>query len=506
MSRPSLDRELVSSQGGEGGGIVYPTAAMLALPERAVQFGTGAFLRGFIEPILDDANRAGRFEGRVVAIGSTGSGRDEILNGQDGLYTLCSEGIERGAARQELRVVGSLSRALSARDEWEEVLACARNPELRIVFSNTTEVGITLDETDRADASPPASFPGKLARFLFERARAFGFDPAFGLVVAPCELIDENGKRLREIVGALARRWELDARFERWLDAAVPFCNTLVDRIVPGAPTGEQSDELRRALPYTDDLLLASELYRLFAIEGDAALAERLGFASASGVVVTPDVGPYRTRKVRLLNGTHTASVPLALLCGCELVREAMEDELLGRFIRRALFDEIVPSVDAPDAEPFARDVVDRFENPYIRHALSDITLHGTMKMRVRVIPSIVELGQRTGRVAQSLAFGFAAHVLFMRGDLQQARRDTGHAMPLDDQSSVFAGYWGGVSGTDDSELVSLMHRVYADHSLWGIDLSTVPGFVAAATEALVRLVVDGPRAALAAHLEGAGV
>src|SRR5688500_1806446 len=205
MSLPLLNRTLVESAALQPRtDLDVPAPELLDLPERAVQFGTGAFLRGFVEPFLDQANRAGRFNGRVVMVGSTGSGRDRVIGEQDGLYTLSVQGIDGGEPVHQQRVIGCVSRALSAVDEWDAVLACARNPDLQLVFSNTTEVGIVLDQGDRPELSPPRSFPGKLTRFLYERATAFDFDPARGVVVLPCELIEDNGDRLREIVLTLA--------------------------------------------------------------------------------------------------------------------------------------------------------------------------------------------------------------------------------------------------------------------------------------------------------------
>jgi tagaturonate reductase len=260
------------------------------------------------------------------------------------------------------------------------------------VISNTTEVGIVLDDDDRFDADPPRSFPGKLTRFLAERARAFDYDERRGLVVLPCELIENNGDTLQDIVHKLAQRRTLGPRFERWLDASVTFCNTLVDRIVPGALPAEESNRIERLFGYRDGLITACESYALFAIQGDERVRTALGFADADPrIIVAPDIRPYRERKVRVLNGAHTISVPVALLAGLETVRDAVEDERVGRFIRRAMFDDIVPSLDAPDAEEFAREVLERFANPYIRHSLIDITLYGTTKMRVRVVPSIVD-------------------------------------------------------------------------------------------------------------------
>lgn len=473
-------------------GLGAPDAALLDLPERAVQFGTGALLRGFVDAILDDANRRGAFAGRVVAVASTASGRTDAINDQDGLYTLVVQGIDADGPRADARVIGSVSRALSAATEWDAVLALARDPALRLVFSNTTEIGIVLDPSDEPDAGPPRSFPGKLARFLYERGRATGFDPAAGVVVLPCELIERNGDRLREVVDALARRWGLDPAFTDWLDAAVPFCNTLVDRIVPGRPPAEEAAALERRSGYTDAMLTACEIYRLFAIEGDAALRDRLGFAAGDPtVIVAEDITPYRERKVRLLNGAHTVTVSLALLCGCVTVRDAVEHELVGRFLRLALLDEILPSVDSPDAAAFAHDVLRRFANPYLRHALADITLQGTTKMRVRVIPSVLAYVARVERVPTSLALGFAAYLWLLRGD-------HGLTLPPDDLAPRVREHWA-ASGADLDRLAA---SVAGDRALWGgISLNEVPGFTDAVAGHLARLAAMGAAGALEAHL-----
>jgi tagaturonate reductase len=444
------------------------------LPEKAVQFGTGAFLRGFVDAFLDESNRQGRFGGRVVAIASTSSGRERALNEQNGLYTLSIQGMEHGTARQERRIVASVSRALSAPDEWPAVLACARNPDLELVFSNTTEVGIVLDEGDRPDATPPRSFPGKLTRFLHERARAFDYDTTKGLTVIPCELIEENGERLCAIVLALAARWNLGSAFIDWIETAVPFCNTLVDRIVPGTPPPDRLAELHRMLGYRDPLLTTCESYRLFAIEGDDEIRARLPFApDTRGLVIAEDIAPYRERKVRLLNGTHTAMVPVALLAGCETVLDAMEHERVGHFIRRLMLDEIAPGLDVPDAVAFAHEVLDRFTNPHIRHALLDITLQGTTKMRVRVIPSIVRHSERTAYAPALLSLGFAAHLLFLRGETRGRYREGSATVPPDDQGEKLRALWS-AHGDDDA---SVTRAACGDVSLWGTDLSRIPGF-----------------------------
>jgi tagaturonate reductase len=520
MALPTLTRALLRTPAFTAQrDLLVPPPALLDLPERVAQFGTGAFLRGFLDFFVDEANRKGLLGGRIVAIGSTGSGRDARLNDQDGLYTLVARGIVNGERREERRIVASVSRALSAKEQWDEVLALARSAELRLVVSNTTEVGIVLDESERADAAPPRSFPAKLALFLAERGRAVGYDETKGVVVLPCELIEGNGDTLREIVLAHLRRWKLGEPLEQWIERAVPFCNTLVDRIVPGAPAAEDATALRDALGYEDAMLTTAELYRLFAIERPrdassargargargAAMLDALGIAQAdAGIIVADDIRPYRERKVRLLNGTHTISVPLALLAGCTTVREALELESVGRFVRRALLEEIVPATDAPGTEQFARDVLDRFANPFIHHALIDITLQGTMKMRVRIVPAILRYAERMGRAPASLAFGFAANLLFMRGELQDARRGAGERVPDDDGAQAIRSLWAQADASDDRALAQLAAAACADASLCGAELARVPGFVALVAESLMRMVRDGVPAALEAHLAGA--
>jgi tagaturonate reductase len=498
MATPRLSRDVVASFDDRmtPSGVELPPPSAVGLPERVLQFGTGAFLRGFIDFFIDAANRAGTFNGSVVAVSSTGSRRDQALEQQDGLFTLVTQGIDDGAPCQSRRVIASISRALSARDDWQDVLAVARDPNLAVIVSNTTEIGIALDETDRVDLQPPRSFPGKLTRVLAERAHALHYEPSTGLVVLPCELIDDNGKTLRDMVLALARRWELGARFERWVDDAVVFCNTLVDRIVPGVIHDSES------LGYCDELMTVCERYALFAIEGDDALRDRLGFANADPrIVVVPDVQPYRERKVRVLNGGHTIAVPVALLSGLETVREACDDERVGRFMRRAIFDEIVPTLRVPDAEPFAREVLDRFANPYIRHSLMDITLHGTAKMRVRVVPSIMRYQGLTGRAPSSLAFGFAAYIAFMRGEIQSRWAAAGISAPEDLEGERVCAACSAVDWTSDAAVDDLASSLCADARLWGADLCAVPGFAGAVADHLRRITHAGVSAALDAHL-----
>ena len=472
---PRLSRELVHTD---------------ALPEKAVQFGTGGFLRGFVDYFIDQATRSGHFGGSVVAIGSTGSDRAARLSEQDGLYTLAIQGLQGGQPVLEYRLITAVSRALSAQQEWPAVLECARNPALELVFSNTTEVGIRLEPADRFEAAPPASFPAKLTRFLYERGQAFDYAPARGLVVLPCELIEHNGERLRQLVLEQAALWRLTPEFAAWIDSSVPFCNTLVDRIVPGELDLAGQAAAAQQLGYQDDLLTACEPYRLFAIEADEATRARLDFTDANpGIIVTGDVTPYRQRKVRLLNGTHTIMVPLALLAGCETVAEAVGDELLGAFIRQVLFGELVPSLNAPEAEAFALEVMERFANPYLHHALADITLQQTMKLQLRIVPAILDYLRADGTVPRGIAFGFAGYLAYLREPNPSPRPD-------DLAASVRAA--GQEAGTDP-HLVA--EAVCGMTEVWGTDLSAIPGFSTEVAGGLESILRFGARSALDAHL-----
>ena len=468
-----------------------------ALPESIVQFGTGGFLRGFVDAFVDQANRRGsRGPGRVVVVGSTGSGRVADLNDQDGLYTLLMRGRAGGSVVDETRIIHSISRAISAADDWPEVLELARSPHIHTVVSNTTEVGIRHDPNDRPDLQPPASFPGKLTAFLAVRAEHFDYDVERGLAVLPCELIQDNGDRLRDIVETLAHEWKLGARFMAWLDRSVIFCNTLVDRIVPGIPDGEEASRLCERLGYDDRLLTVAEPYRLWAIQIPAGhSAEQLALrATDEGVIIVDDIRPYRERKVRILNGTHTAIVPAALLFEFATVAQAVGHAVFGRFVSRMVMDEIVPSLDVDHdmAASFARDVLERFANPFIRHELVDISLQQTAKMDVRVMPSICGYTARHGSIPPLLTFAFAAFIEY------KLRTCGEGGLPHDDAN----GFWSEMAALDRrSGIAAVISSVVGSPELWKEDLEVLPGFVSAVTRHVTDIRRDGIASALALHL-----
>ncbi|MFB3131715.1 MAG: tagaturonate reductase [Rhodothermales bacterium] len=506
MSPPRLNKKLLLSAAYQDrDDLLVPSARVFELPEKVVQFGTGGFLRAFADYFIDQANRRGLFNGRVVMVQSTGSRRAETLAEQDGLYTLWVRGLEEDRPAEHFAIIAAVSRAISAQEAWHDVLACAHHPDLELVISNTTEVGIVLDEEDTLDAHPPRSFPGKLTAFLYERARHFDYAPDKGLIILPCELVEDNGVTLQRIVRALAERWLLGARFIDWIESANLFCNTLVDRIVPGTPGQEEVAACWTTLGYEDRLLTTAEVYRLWAIEGDADLRRRLAFPEADpGVLVTGDITPYRERKIRLLNGGHTLTVPMGYLLGNGTVLDNMQHRLTGPFIAALLRQEIGPSLDVDPATvpPYIDEVLARWRNPFLKHHLIDITLQSTMKMRHRVIPSILKYYAKRQAVPRRIGFGFAGYLLFMHGVEEKDGRIYGRRgdtpYPInDDQAPFFLDAWTSVDPGSDQSVAAFVERICAREAFWGVDLAHLPGFSATVAQYLGQMLRQGVEAAL---------
>ncbi|MCF6404293.1 tagaturonate reductase [Chitinophaga filiformis] len=451
------------------------------LPEKVLQFGTGVLLRGLPDYFIDKANKAGIFNGRIVMIKSTDKGNTDAYQQQDNLYTHCIQGIMQGRRVEEYIVNASISRVLSAAAEWEGILACAASPDMEIVISNTTEVGITLSDDD-VHAAPPASFPGKLLAFLLRRYQHFKGDPDKGMIIIPTELIPDNGTKLKNILLELARRNQLGELFMQWLTAANHICNSLVDRIVPGALPAAAHAAVEQQLGYEDKLMIMSEPYALWAIETDnETVRKKLAFYQTDGsVVLAPDINVFRELKLRLLNGTHTLSCGLAALAGFDTVKDAMEDAAMESCISALMKHEIVPAItDVAIREDaalrFAGSVLDRFRNPYIEHRWLSITMQYTSKMKMRVIPVLQRHYQRYEEVPALMALGFAAYLLFMRD---------GNA--TDDHAGYFKEKW------QRLEPAVLVQTVLKDAALWGTDLTVLTGFAHAVTVMLGALLNEG--------------
>lgn len=475
-------------------GLVVPRRDLMELPERVMQFGTGVLLRALVDLFIDKANKQGLFNGRVVVVKST-PGSAEAFAKQDGLYTVCARGIHNGSVVEENTICAAISRVLEAQTQWSLILQCAHDPNMKIIVSNTTEVGITLQE-DNVNAQPPSSFPGKLLRFLMERYLAFHGDPAAGMVIIPTELITDNGSTLRNILITLAQRNHLDQNFIHWLSTHNRFCNSLVDRIVPGKPAKENADKLQLQLGYEDELLTMSELFRLWAIEGDEQVKEILSFHQADeGMVITPDITLYKELKLRLLNGTHTFSCGTAFLSGFRITRDATTDGQFSKFMRKLMFDEIAPSIplriDEDVKHRYAEQVLERFANPYIDHQWLSITLQYSSKMKMRNLPLLEQYYRTNDQPPMMMATGFAAYILFMKAvrkvDEKFFGRFLGEEYEIkDDQASLFHAWW------DTLNVEQVVEKVLSSRELWDKDLRSYPGFQQAVTKILMGMLAQG--------------
>lgn len=465
-----------------------PDAALFDLPEKVLQFGTGVLLRGLPDYFIDKANKQGIFNGRIVVVKSTDGGDASAFEKQDGLYTVCMRGVENGKKYEEDIINASISRVLSARSEWNKVLECAHNPQLKIIISNTTEVGIQLVQDD-IRRHPPVSYPGKLLAFLYERYKAFQGSRQSGMMIVPTELIIDNGKKLESIVIELAHLNGLDGSFIDWLEKANRFCNSLVDRIVPGKPEADLKKAIENKLGYSDELLIMSEVYRLWAIEGDEEVADVLSFAQADkGVVIAKDINLFRELKLRLLNGTHTLSSGVAFLSGIDTVKNAMDDLQVQHFISTLMQAEIAPAIPYPatsgQTNEFSVNCLDRFRNPYINHPWLNITMQYSSKMRMRVVPVLLNYYSLFNAVPWNMATGFAAYIYFMKAVKEEGGnyygRLRGNFYPIqDDKAFYFFKKW--QSAKPGSMAVSVLR----DTALWGQDLSSLPGFAEAVQEKL---------------------
>jgi tagaturonate reductase len=488
-------------------GLLLPDKKTFELPEKVLQFGTGVLLRGLPDYFIDKANRKGIFNGRVVVVKSTDTGSSADFDKQDNLYTIYSKGIENSREVEEQVVCSSISRVLSAANNWPTILEVAKSADLQIIISNTTEVGIQLVNEDILQ-QPPASYPGKLLAVLYARYKAFNGNTGSGLIIIPTELIVDNGKKLKAIVLELAALNKLEPAFINWLENCNSFCNSLVDRIVPGKPDKALSAGLQEKWGYTDELHIMSETYSLWAIEGDDKVASILSFSQADkGVIIAPDIELFRELKLRLLNGSHTLSCAVAFLSGFNTVKDAMENEGFLQFITQLAFGEIIPSIpyqiDYQVAANFANNVLDRFRNPYIRHEWINIAVQYATKIKMRVIPLLVNYFKITNEVPLCMAIGFAAFIRFMKikqnddgtyyGEINDNRYNV-----TDSQAAYFSKAW------ELSSTSAVVENILKNHELWETDLTALPGFKETVILQLNLILTGGLATILSSPLDSA--
>lgn len=460
-----LSYSLLERQGYEG-------YLLKDAPERVLQFGEGAFLRAFAEDFIDQMNEKAGFNGKVVLVQPRGGHPDTCARfaGQDGLYTLLLRGREKGEAVSRKRIISCVSRCLDPKGDWQSVLDCAQNPDLRFIVSNTTEAGIVFDPACKAEDTPPSSFPGKLTLLLHRRWK-LGLP---GFIILACELSEYNGEELLRCVKEYIDLWGLEPQFKTWVEGENLFCSTVVDRIVTGHPKVD-ADAICQELGYQDDLLDTSEVFASWIIEGPQSIREELPFEKAGlPIQVVDDHVPYKQRKVRILNGAHTGFVLAAHLAGFKIVRDCMEDDVVQGFMNRLLYDEVIPTLplNRKDLEDFAAAVADRFNNPYIDHALLSIALNSTAKWKARVMPSLLDSVANTGKLPPCLTFSFAAYIAFYRD------------CPAQDDPWVLE-FYHAHKGDSPAQLVRAVVR---NERMWGGELAGLEGFEDAVIAALERI------------------
>lgn len=465
-------------------GIQLPRQNVLDLPEKLLQFGTGVLLRGLPDYYINKANNEGVFNGRVVFVKSTGSGNNkDAFATQNNLYTHCIKGIENGETKEEYIINAAISRVINANEAWQTVLQCAHNPQLQIIISNTTEVGIALEKNDDVNASPPQSFPGKLLAFLYERYKAFEGSDESGMVIIPTELLVDNGAKLKAIVVELAKLGHLENSFIIWLEEANDWCSSLVDRIVPGALSEVDKNKLETLFHFTDELAIMSEPYNLWAIETDNEHTKGLlSFIAVNhNIIITQNIEKYRELKLRLLNATHTFSCALAYINGFEMVSKAMQNESFLLFIKDLMFTEIIPCIVGNDitkeeAEAFANHVINRFQNPFIQHQWLSISMQYTNKMKQRCVPLIVKYYQNQKPSQTRMALGFAAYLFFMKPvvikeNLYYGKRGNTEYLLQDKEAPKLYKLW------QNKTIEDVVTQTLADTDLWGEDLTMLPYF-----------------------------
>lgn len=413
------------------------------LKEKVLQFGEGNFLRGFVDWMIDRLNKEADWNGGVAVVQPLPGGMIDKLNEQDGLYTLYLRGLQNGEKVEETRIVDCVTRGINPYENFEDYIACAKNPDLRFIVSNTTEAGIEYKSGQSEDDFANMTFPARLT--LLMKAR---FDAKLnGFILLPCELIDKNGDCLKECILKYAEDWNYGADFIKWVNEENHFTNTLVDRIVTGYPRDNAAD-MEKQYGYLDNMIDTAEIFHLWVIEGDKALAEEIPFHKIGlNVVWTDDVTPYKKRKVRILNGAHTMMVLAARLAGLETVKDAMDDELVYSFMKNGIFEEIIPTLDLSEEElvQFANDVIERFKNPFIKHYLLSIALNSVSKFKVRVLPSLLEYIKINGKNPQRLVFSLAALIAFYKSDEVNDAPEVMEFMKNASTAEILANteYWG---------------------------------------------------------------
>ena len=454
------------------------------LPIKVVQFGEGNFLRAFVDYAFQRLNNEVDFNAGIAVVQPLKDGMVNMINDQDGLYTLFMNGIKKGEKIQDIQLISNIVKAINPYSDFADYLALAKEPALQFIVSNTTEAGIEFLDTDTPDMQPPAAFPAKLTVLLHERFKHFNGDASKAVTIIPCELIDYNSETLKKCILQYCDLWNLDAAFVKWVSEDCTYHSTLVDRIVPGYPRAE-IEEYNSKLEYQDNLIVAAEPFFLWAIEGGEDLKEKLPFDKTDlNVKIVDDIRPFKMIKVRILNGAHTAMVPVSLLFGNQLVMETVNGGFTGPFVDNVIAEisETLP-MDKNEITAYAEEVMDRFRNPFIKHALADIALNSISKFKVRVLPSLLGYYTTTKKLPTSLTFSLACLIQFYKGTWNN------EALPVKDTPELVEAF---KKAWELGNIESVVAAVLANTDFWDEDLNKVEGLSQALVHALNEIEANG--------------
>lgn len=475
VARPAYDRAKVTA------GIVH--------------LGLGAFCRAHLGVYTDDVLAAGSRDWGIVGVNLRSPGIVEALKPQDGLYTLLC----REAGEDRLRVIGAFLEVMNAATELDAVLNVMAKPEIRVVTITVTEKGYCHDPAtgrlneshpmvtaDLADPMHPRSLPGLIVEALRLR-QAAGVPP---FTVLSCDNLPQNGRITKAVVTRFAAL--RDAELGHFIADSVAFPSSMVDRITPATKDPDRA-AVAAGLGLTDAWPVVAEPFHQWVIE-DRFPTGRPAWDKA-GAILTDDVHPFETMKLRCLNGAHSTLAYLSVLAGIETVADAMADNLLPKVIRRLWDDDLIPTVPpvpGTDVAAYTLDLATRFSNPGIRHLTLQISSDGSQKLGPRLLTPAVER-LAAGKMPQVVPLTVAAWMAFLRERDGRGRTWT-VADPMAPRLTEIAREF-----ADDPE--ALAEALFAVSEIFPAAIAGNAAFRKATTDHLESLIAHGVPATLSAFL-----